>query len=554
MGIALSIPARARLRQRSPWQIEVAKMIPNMKNCLKFSGVLCTLAAAACSSSFEGKKLSEDGGTSSTFSTALSKEYTGLPFTLTAPQYTLKIKPDPSNPARSLFALEAVFVPDPKQSYSLRVNPSVLANSEFSLSYGEHGNISNTSNKSTEQITPTLKALGSFVVNIAGVAGLGIFDSATMPQVIQSAIDNSGNAACAPRKTVLAKRLNRYIAGKPAAPSGIDLTKLFLSEFHYLDLKERKCLTVIRDEFQELDRAIFRRADEKWLKHRGELLKSTESEQDQHEQNKKFVAALDEAKKDISRNQAEGFVADLRALDGMLMSKTDDKIATAKARYKDKFGVEKPDVVSEELRKKWVSLVNLHYKNLTIPNKEATVSAVLNNIVSMPLPQWRARHVQYLDRMIADNTLKYLTTKPPSVVIANKIKELNRQVAVTIGAIEAYEKRLALIAKLKPVPDLAPPTARLSQYQDYERVRLEADRLAGIIATRKSNILAAVKPESKKVKEEDKVILAVTEDELKALQSGGKLNRVGYEERPDFVIYLRALDPEPVRKKPEEKR
>src|SRR4051794_8201581 len=113
--------------------------------------IIVVIYLAACSTVFTGSRMAPDGALE-------NNSDAGIPFTLPKPEF--RVERDVSTtPAR--YTVGVTYVPDPAHRYTLRLSPALLANVTFGLDLGEQGEISNLTGKTSEQVTPTVKALFS---------------------------------------------------------------------------------------------------------------------------------------------------------------------------------------------------------------------------------------------------------------------------------------------------------------------------------------------------------------------------------------------------------
>ena len=109
-------------------------------------------------STYMGEKLDFDG--------SLAKAKSGgIPYVMTQPEYTLT-RDDLATPAR--YTLKVGSVPDPSQRYALRLSPVITSAVTFNMDLGPDGELISASNKLTDQIVPTVKALFSFILTTVG--------------------------------------------------------------------------------------------------------------------------------------------------------------------------------------------------------------------------------------------------------------------------------------------------------------------------------------------------------------------------------------------------
>jgi len=126
-------------------------------------GLLLLLTLAGCTT-YVGHKLPPSG--------ELPAGGTGLPYTMTRPEYIVDITPDAEDPSKPVFTLKQTNVPDPGQRYTLALDPALLANGKIDLTFGAEGNITDSTSTVTSQVVATIKAFGSFAVDQIGIKAL----------------------------------------------------------------------------------------------------------------------------------------------------------------------------------------------------------------------------------------------------------------------------------------------------------------------------------------------------------------------------------------------
>ena len=125
-----------------------------------------------CGTSFVGSKLPADGALPRPAGAAPGvKAKHGVPFMLPRPDFRLKITPDETDASKANYELAVTYVPDPEQTYSLRLDPTALIQASFKLEYSESmpGVLSGIGGGLNEQVTPTIKAIGSFTASLIGL-------------------------------------------------------------------------------------------------------------------------------------------------------------------------------------------------------------------------------------------------------------------------------------------------------------------------------------------------------------------------------------------------
>eukprot|EP01037_Dinobryon_pediforme_P019491 gene19491-19918_t len=196
----------------------------------------------------------------------------GVPYALVKPQFRLTTAPAATADGKQTVSVTVVSIADSDQRYAVRLQSGPLANPDFKISFTTLGTVKTTTSSVTEQITPTVKAIGAFVVDLAKA---GVVHAAKAPEptdtrdkligLVQNVV---GEQACnrawdypmdfpevplellfpgsAPKSIgeALVARLKAY-------PTDDDLTKTF----HYLTLGEQTCLKTILAKQADYDQA-----------------------------------------------------------------------------------------------------------------------------------------------------------------------------------------------------------------------------------------------------------------------------------------------------------
>jgi hypothetical protein len=126
-------------------------------------GLLLLITLAGCTT-YVGHKLPASG--------ELPAGATGLPYTMTRPEYSVDITPDAEDPSKPVFTLKQTNVPDAGQRYTLSLDPSLLANGKIDLTFGDGGNITESASTVTSQVVATIKAVAGFAVDQIGIKAL----------------------------------------------------------------------------------------------------------------------------------------------------------------------------------------------------------------------------------------------------------------------------------------------------------------------------------------------------------------------------------------------
>jgi hypothetical protein len=127
-------------------------------------GCLLLLTTLAGCTTYVGHKLPASG--------ELPAGATGLPYTMTRPEYHVDITPDAEDPSKPVFTLKVTNVPDAGQRYTLALDPTLLANGKIDLTFGDGGNITDSTSTVTSQVVATIKAVAAFAVDQSGIKAL----------------------------------------------------------------------------------------------------------------------------------------------------------------------------------------------------------------------------------------------------------------------------------------------------------------------------------------------------------------------------------------------
>jgi hypothetical protein len=128
------------------------------------AGASVALALGGCTTTYVGHKLGVDG--------KLPDGVSGIPYTMTRPEYRVDISADADDPSKAIFTVRQTNVPDPTQRYTLTLDPAWLTSGKLDLNFGESGNITDSTATSTSQVVATIKAIASLAVDVIGIKAL----------------------------------------------------------------------------------------------------------------------------------------------------------------------------------------------------------------------------------------------------------------------------------------------------------------------------------------------------------------------------------------------
>src|ERR1700687_1794025 len=140
------------------------------------------LAIGGCSS-YTGVKLDDKPTT--------TIKPNGVPYSLSRAEYTLTRTPPAEGQKKPTYILGVTYEPDPKQQFTLRINPGFFADPTFSVKLAAGGVMQGTSASVSEQLTSTITALGSFGANLVGALATGVFDKDSVRRVIADTFSNA---------------------------------------------------------------------------------------------------------------------------------------------------------------------------------------------------------------------------------------------------------------------------------------------------------------------------------------------------------------------------
>jgi hypothetical protein len=115
--------------------------------------VACVLAG--CQSTLKGVKLDDTG------SIASQGARNGIPYALTRPKFQV-LKDD-----KDKYSVTVTYVADASQRYSLRIDPALLADTSFKMTWAENGSLSGLTASATDQTVPTMVAVLKMAASVA---------------------------------------------------------------------------------------------------------------------------------------------------------------------------------------------------------------------------------------------------------------------------------------------------------------------------------------------------------------------------------------------------
>lgn len=428
----------------------------------KAAGVVALTAVAAMAltacSTYSGRKI---GDFKDAAGVARHVAPGGVPYTLIKPELRLTLTPATTADGQNTVTVDWVGVADPYQRYAVHLNPSPLANPDFKIAFTTNGTVTTTTSTVTEQITPTLKALGSFVVSLASagvVHSAKVAGPADMIADLQAEIGAQPiNGPCGARwdflddlRGVQPQRLN------PKWPANMtvgEALQLRIADYksdaemqgalHYLTVGELNCLRALPQTFQAFAQA---------LATYGQKYPTAES-----------TALTRELKYEVTQGQI-----------------------TAKPDQKQWPAATPQQTVDQKV------LIQAAQDALS------TTDGYVDSLIAMSPAQWRARHVVFTEAELGRielMRLQRLGISPGQDRILDAYEGfLRMQRAEAIGAAELYarsaplENYLAVVRNKDVRGGVAPASAAYAQY------RGELDTLRAAIEAKRTATLAALTP------------------------------------------------------------
>ncbi len=158
----------------------------------------------------------------------------GIPLTMTRPEFLITLIGEGEDKSKPKYSLKVKYVPNPSERYTLKVDPSALADLKFVAQLGDNGELISTTGTVTDRVAPTIKAIGTFVSNAVSFAALA---------------DETGS------KSKIFETLDTILRCKSVAArvNAFKDFKELVGLFHYLDDVEEICLKDARTKLETGD-------------------------------------------------------------------------------------------------------------------------------------------------------------------------------------------------------------------------------------------------------------------------------------------------------------
>jgi hypothetical protein len=136
----------------------------------------------------------------------------------------------------------------------------------------------------------------------------------------------------------------------------------------------------------------------------------------------------------------------------------------------------------------WEGLLGVTIEGLA---RAKRVGAGLQAVADLDTDKWRGRHIAFLDKQIEARSLAVLTREPISDPRLDKqIRRWTKEISITANKGAQMNRLLDLERALDKLPP-AQRSARISAFEEYGRMRAEADRLRTEIAAAVETLVAA---------------------------------------------------------------
>ena len=385
------------------------------------------LALGGCTTTYTGQKIGPDG--------ALAKAG-GVPFVMTKPEYTLNITADPTDATKPVHTLTVAYVPDATQRFTLALDPALLVNGKLELDFGSSGNLTGAAATTTTRVVETFGALVQLAIKAKSTS---LLDSASTLDAYKTRVKET--AQCTTLQATL-KGLEEEAKREVGDRTNVERARAdWVGErLHYLDQAQRECMIAV--------------------------VKNIEDVQEKPAKNR-YDDALEEAKKAADGNAEllllnRQIQAEFAALNEDALKKIDADLTGKGDAYKK---------AQEAARQ------GAQYVQLRLAGRFA------RSLADMGSDVWRARHLAYLERKLAQCRIDSLLPNTQSVCnekkeIAGSTAALRDEWTKTLGETATVE-RIARIDTLLAAVRKSPPNAlgRHGAVDEHVKLREERDKL-----------------------------------------------------------------------------
>jgi hypothetical protein len=456
-----------------------------------------------CTTTYVGQKIGPDG--------ALSKSG-GVPFVMSKPEYTVSITPN-ADGTKATYALDVSYVPDSTQRFTLALDPALFVSGKLDLEFATNGTLSSATSATTSRVVETFSALVSLAARFAARSSRA--NEATTLVILKNAVELAGDSGCSSlAKSIqeLEEEAETTIGDRANSVSA--RAELVGERLHFLNQAQRDCLVKVVRTF-ETDQADRLRA----------VLYGDKS------QEASGANPTDAERQVLLDQQAE---AEYLQLNEQALSIISD--------------LRKSESITPSAMQKAAILEVLN-------DKKQLASRFAKSLLLMEPEVWRARHLAYIERKIAQCQSEALVPGSTSVCgqgskITERVVTLKTEWARTLGETEIVERvaRIdGLLANVRALP--TGDQGRHNAAEEHIRMREERDRLQARIDQLRVNLIGKNKivalrpdaPKPEKLVARSKVpVQLVTKSFLTAAEKAKP------EDRPEFVLVLEPDDSGPI--------
>jgi len=525
--------------------------------------LVCLTLVQGCTTTL--KVCPADSGTCPTSGNGKSKNI-GVPYHLTRPDFLLSVEPPSDKSPLTTYQLNQANIPDRQREYWINIDPAWLTKTNFKLTFGTKGELASTTFGATEQVTPTLKALGEFTVAAIGAAagvarkimGRPLLDggqvqteeaSSPAEQLkdrLNSLIGINKQPKCNDNSQVptsTERQARNNMMDRMTKVIQLESKKDFATLFAYRDAEE-KCwlqttVTKLRDDINEKKEGNALKGYKNALKraytdYEGEKEGEDRAANVERSIETEFETGTDESLKKHLDRKEESLKESLKQLkEAIQKDPHPNNIDNKKKRLESLLGAF--EALSEEAKRVFAEIVPLREQR-----------ALGERIVKLDVRAWRDRHAAYLETQM-DNIERSLLEVGPNDPNRNakefNIKELQKERAFTIGAGKEYARAQQLEEFLKTVQwKTTAHGGKEPAMGDYEIARKELDILLTLMAQKRMALIPTTPTTPKKSRVERPKLWWVKDTKVSPDAVSKKFG--GTDPAPEFVITIKEIEPE----------
>lgn len=399
-----------------------------MRSSAWISAAMLTLGG--CTTTYVGQKIGPDG--------TLTKPG-GVPFVMTKPEYTVKIAADATDATKAVYTLTVNYVPDATQRYTLALDPALFVDGKLDLDFGASGNLTGAASTTTTHVVDTFGALVGLAIKVAP-----LLDAASTLETYKAMLSGDGCASLRTTIGELEAEAEREIGERANAKRA--RAEWVGERLHYLDQTQRTCM---------------------------ESVVKTIKTQQEDPAKQRYDKALAESEKAAKGNRElmllnRQIKAEVAALNEEALSKIADSLTGKDATFASTQNAARQGA---------------QYVGLRLAGRFA------RSLVDMTPEVWRARHLAYLERKIAQCRNESLVAGSKSAC-GERISTLQAEWFKTLGE-PAIAERIWRIDKLLAQVHTSPADkqGRHSAVDEHVKLREERDKLQARIDQMRSDLI-----------------------------------------------------------------